>query len=76
MSDFNESGELRMVEQDYRGRPAERAEQLRRHRDDGFDPTVRHGAGNTGVNHAATDDHLTVGELEAELRRQRQELGA
>lgn len=68
MSNFNESGELRQVEQDHIGRPAERAEQLRQRRDEVVDGAVVHDAGNTGWNHAAIDDHLTVAELEERIR--------
>lgn len=73
MSNVNESGEPRQVEQDHIGRPAERAEQLRERRDEVVDGTVVHEAGNTGWNHAAVDDHLTVAELEERIREAKRE---
>lgn len=73
MSNFNESGELRQVEQDHIGRPAERAEQLRQRRDEVVDGTVVHDAGNTGMNRAAMDDHLTVAGLERQIREAERE---
>ncbi|WP_347351284.1 hypothetical protein [Intrasporangium sp.] len=75
MSDFNESGELRQVEQDYVGRAAERAEQLREHREGELSVTVRHGGGNTGANNAAVDDHLTLGAMEEQLAELQREAG-
>ncbi|MDN5797625.1 MAG: hypothetical protein L0H79_18020 [Intrasporangium sp.] len=78
MSDFNESGELRQVEQDYVGRPAERAEQLRHQRTGGEQGvgTVRHGAGNTGRNDAAIDDHLSLADFERQLRAEQEAAAA
>lgn len=61
MSNVDETGEPRQVEQDRVGRPAERAEQVRRgsgsnERPEDAESTVQHTAGNTGANSADVDD--------------------